>query len=211
MEETIKRKYKKRSVGDNINGAILVERINGQRWKMRCQCGNIFISQPSDTSGRCRECGYKYLSEIRAVHNESPKEGKNASRLYNIWDNMRSRCNNSKNPNYYNYGGRGIKICKEWDDYLTFKEWAISSGYADFLSIDRIDVNGDYSPYNCRWSTQKEQCRNKRTNHCLTFNGETKTMAEWAEITGLPYHTIKARINRYGYSVEKALTAPVKA
>lgn len=210
MNEKHKRQYKKRNAGDIVNGAVLIESVNGKLWKMRCKCGNVFISQPSYTSGRCRECGYKYLSKKTAIHNESPSESRHASRLYTIWVNMRSRCGNPNNKNYHNYGGRGVDVCDEWKDYLTFKKWAVSNGYEEHLSIDRIDVNGGYSPQNCRWATQKEQCRNKRTNHKLTYRGVTKSMVEWSEETGIPYHTIKSRINVYGYSVEDALTKPIE-
>lgn len=201
----------KRNIGDEIkNGAVLIERMNGQLWKIRCKCGKEFIAQPSDSNGRCRECAMKLVGLGNTKHGESPKSCHNASRLYTIWDNMRSRCNNSNNPKYKDYGGRGISVCKEWDDYDSFKNWALENGYTDDLSIDRIDVNGNYEPVNCRWITQKKQCRNKRTNHLITYNGETKTIAEWAEETGIPYHTLKRRINKYNFSPEEALTIKPK-
>lgn len=197
----------KRNVGDVIkNGAVLVERINGQLWKIRCKCGEEFIAQPSDSNGRCRKCAMELVRFGNTKHGESPKLGKNASRLYTIWDNMRSRCNNKKNPNYVDYGGRGISVCKEWDDYSAFKNLALENGYTDDLTIDRIDVNGNYSPANCRWVTQKDQCRNKRTNRFITYKGETRTIAEWSELTGIPYHTLKSRINVYHFTPEDALT-----
>lgn len=201
----------KRNIGDEIkNGGILVERVNGQLWKIRCKCGAEFVAQPSYSNGRCRECAMKFVGLGNTKHGESPRSGKNASRLYTIWDNMRSRCNNKNNPNYADYGGRGISVCKEWDDYSTFKNWALENGYTDDLSIDRIDVNGGYLPDNCRWVTQKKQCRNKRTNHLITYNGKTKTIAEWSEETGIPSSTIKQRINRYHFSPEEALTIKPK-
>lgn len=198
--------YTRRNVGDSVNGAILLRKITNQRWEMKCKCGNIFVSQPSETSGMCRDCAYKLIADKMRVHGESPDSKKNASRLYGIWLNMRTRCKNQNSESYNLYGGRGITVCAEWDNYLAFKKWAMENGYEDGLSIDRIDVNGNYEPNNCRWATQKEQCRNKRDNHFLTFNGETKTIAEWAEITGFNYHTIKQRINRYGFTDEEALT-----
>jgi hypothetical protein len=122
---------------------------------------------------------------------------------------MRSRCYNPRNKKYKDYGGRGVSICEDWNNFLNFKKWAEANGFANNLTIDRIDNNGSYCQENCRWITQKEQMRNTRTNHFLTYNGVTKTMAEWSEITGIKYHTLKQRINKYGYSVERALTEPV--
>lgn len=203
--------YKRRNVGDVIaNDAVLVKRVNGRLWKIRCACGNEFVAQPSSSSGRCTKCGYLYNSKMRLKHGESPDHNKSSSRLYSIWLNMRQRCNNPHLSCYQHYGGRGITVCAEWADYVTFKEWALTHGYDDALTLDRINVDGNYSPSNCRWITQREQCRNKRDNHLLTFHGQTKTLVEWSEETGIPYHTLKGRINRYHFSVEDALTLPVK-
>ena len=205
----VARIYRRRSVGDVIqNNAVLLERINGRLWKIQCACGNEFVAQPSSCSGRCRKCGYDYLSSVQTIHGESPSEDKKASRLYRIWLGIKQRCTNTNTSDYAYYGKRGISVCNEWLDYTAFKTWALSNGYSDNLTIDRIDVNGNYEPDNCRWITQKEQCRNKRTNSFITYNGQTKTLAEWAEITGIKYHTLKNRINKYGFSIEDAFTIP---
>lgn len=157
------RKYKKRSPGDVLeNGAVLVERVNGRLWRARCGCGELFVVQPSSTKGRCRRCALKQLSLERTIHGESPDSGKGATRLYRIWTGMRNRCANPKNHDFSYYGGRGISVCEEWEDYLQFKSWAIENGYSNELTIDRIDVDGNYTPENCRWITQSEQCKNKR-------------------------------------------------
>lgn len=200
------RVYTKRKIGDVIaNGAELVERIDNRLWKIKCRCGNVFISQPSETSGRCQKCGGEVRTKSITKHGESFVKNGRATRLYNIWLGVRTRCYNKKNAMYKHYGGRGVKMCHEWDSYMCFKEWALSNGYSDNLSLDRIDVNGNYEPSNCRWATQKEQMRNTRKNHFLTFRGETKTMVEWSEITGIKYHTLKNRINNYGWDVGRAL------
>lgn len=101
------------------------------------------------------------------------------ARLYRIWIGVRNRCNNPNNKNYKEYGGRGILVCKEWDSYERFKEWAINSGYKNNLTIDRIDVNGNYNPSNCRWTTRIKQMNNTRINHLVSINNETYTLIEW--------------------------------
>jgi hypothetical protein len=106
---------------------------------------------------------------------------------------------------YHRYGGRGITVCDEWQTFEPFCKWAMSNGYDDCLTLDRINVNGNYEPSNCRWATPKEQANNRRTNHLLTHDGETHTIKEWAEILGINHRTLVGRINQLGWSVEKAL------
>ena len=103
-------------------------------------------------------------------------------RLNVIYSHMKARCYNKNRWNYQYYGARGIKICDEWkNNYQAFKKWALENGYQDNLSIDRIDVNGNYCPENCRWTTDKEQKNNTRRNHYITYNGKTQSMSKWAE------------------------------
>jgi hypothetical protein len=139
------------------------------------------------------------------------KHGGKYTRLYHTWKKMKERCNNPNCKAYKDYGGRGIKICDEWNnDYVSFREWAMNNGYNDLLTIDRIDNNNGYFPQNCRWVTAKIQNLNRRTNHYLTFNGETKTISEWADITGINSATIGFRINHLHWPVDKALTQKVR-
>lgn len=126
------------------------------------------------------------------------------SHLYRVWHNMKGRCNNPNNPDYKYYGGRGIKI--KWPNFQEFRDWAIKNGYDPDLEIDREDRDGNYSPENCRWVTPKENRRNRRGRHWITFRGETKMLADWARETGINYKTIRSRIEYLGWSVEKALT-----
>lgn len=127
-----------------------------------------------------------------------------------IWDSMKKRCCNPNEPAYKNYGGRGIKVCNEWlNSFFAFREWATENGYSDDLSIDRIDVNGNYCPENCRWVDAKTQCNNRRNNHAITFMGETHTISEWSKITGIHQDVILYRI-KAGWDVERALTEKVR-
>jgi hypothetical protein len=119
---------------------------------------------------------------------------------------MRSRCNEPSRPDYKYYGGKGIKVCEEWQNSReAFVEWALSHGYADNLTIDRIDGDKNYCPENCRFITLEEQQRNKSNNYNVTHNGKTQTLAEWAKEYGLNRYTLKSRIEELGYSFEDAL------
>lgn len=132
--------------------------------------------------------------------------GMSHSRLYQIWNGMTQRCSNPKTISYKYYGGKGITVCDEWKScFKTFCEWAMANGYADNLTIDRIDRNGNYEPSNCRWASYKVQQNNTSYNRLLTYCGETHNITQWAEITGIQRSTLYNRIRR-GWNVEKALT-----
>jgi hypothetical protein len=118
---------------------------------------------------------------------------------------MRRRCYNPKAEKYPDYGGRGITVCSEWNNFINFQTWAMSHGYRNNLSIDRINVDGNYYPENCRWANAKEQANNKTDNRILQFRGIKRTVAEWADVVGMDKQLIYNRI-RYGWSIERALT-----
>jgi hypothetical protein len=168
-------------------------------YNCQCDCGNKKVMR-NNTIKIAKSCGCYRLDKM-TKHNECKK------RLYRIWIRMRSRCFNLNNHAYEEYGGRGITVCKEWlKSYEEFRDWALSHGYADNLTIDRIDVNGNYEPSNCRWATMKVQSNNKRNNKLLTFNGVTHTAAQWSDILGYPRRLIYVRLHR-GWTVEKTLSS----
>ena len=173
-------------------------------WLCRCTCGKEkVIYGNSLKSGDTTSCGC--LGKEHRIESIT-KHGMKNTRLYRVWGNMLARCYIESSSRYYRYGARGITVCEEWrNDFTTFYEWAMANGYADDLTIDRIDTNGNYEPSNCRWATRKEQMNNYSGNIYLEYNGVRKTVAEWAEETGLNVGTIRSRLKR-GWSAEKTLT-----
>ena len=178
------------------------------RWHCKCDCGNEVDVIASDLrSGHTQSCGCYMIDRTKET---SATHGKTNTRLYNVWSNMRERCYCPTLPTYPRYGGRGIKMCDEWhNSYLVFEQWALNNGYNENAprgecTIDRIDVDGNYCPENCRWVNQKAQMSNVSYNHYETLNGITHTVAEWADIYGLPYQMLEGRLCR-GIPIERAI------
>ena len=135
------------------------------------------------------------------------QKGYSSKRIYKTYFGMHSRCENVKDTNYNSYGGRGISVCKEWsgkDGFFNFYKWAMENHYTDELTIDRIDVNGNYEPNNCRWTDMKTQANNKTNNKYLEYQGRVQTLSQWCEELGLDYYRTKARLNTCGMTVEQA-------
>lgn len=168
-------------------------RKNYIRWVSMCRCKKhgITLNTGGDLKrGRVKGCGCHTYK-----HGDCTIDG--IARLYRIYHSMLDRCYNSKSEAYKYYGKRGIVVCEEWrSNYLAFRDWALSHGYNDNLTIDRIDVNGNYQPSNCRWANAKMQANNRRSNKRLTHNNETKTITQWGEELGLTYKAIAGRIKR---------------
>lgn len=169
-------------------------------FQCQCECGKLTdVRLYNLRSGGVVSCGCAHFKY---------KNGEHKSSTYRSWDMMKQRCLNPKDPAYHNYGGRGIKVCERWLQFKTFLE---DMGERPSLehSIDRYpDTNGPYAPGNCRWATRAEQNRNKRDNVLLTFNGETRCAADWADSVGINRSTFLHRLSR-GYSIEEALTIRV--
>lgn len=187
---------------------------NKAMWNVRCDCGvEKIVSRANLRNGTIVSCGC-YARDLHKKqhlkHGESKKNKR--TRLYVIWCDMRQRCYKKTAIDYERYGWRGIKVCEEWlgtNGYQNFKEWALSNGYAENLTIDRIDNNGNYNPSNCRWITIQEQANNRRSNHILEFNGKRQTISQWSREFGVSKHLLYSRVVRLGWSVEKALTTPI--
>lgn len=188
-------------------------KLGQSKWKCLCDCGKIsFPTTGKLRGGQTKSCGCYSKSMLG---NRQRTHGMRNTRFYMTFARIKERCNNPKRPKYRIYGGRGIKCL--WNSFEEFRDDMYKS-YEEHVqkfgimqtSIDRIDVNGHYEKSNCRWATKKEQGRNTRFNHMITFNGETHCMADWADKVGISQGTLERRINAQKWSVEKALTTPIK-
>lgn len=181
------------------------------KWLCKCDCGNKTIVIGNNIkNGDTVSCGC-YAREKSAERLATHRKTK--SRLFHVWQSMKQRCENPHAHAYADYGGRGIKVCDKWsNDFVTFEEWALAHGYDENAlhgecTLDRIDVNGNYEPSNCRWVDMAQQQNNKRSAVLITYNGRTMSVADWSRETGLSHSAILGRIRR-GWNVEKALTTP---
>lgn len=138
------------------------------------------------------------------------KHGLSKHPLYGTWKRMKTRCYNSKCKDYKDYGGRGITICDLWrEDFVEFLYWALKNGWEKGLSLERIDCDKGYCPENCKWISLSEQSKNRRTNHLITYNGETHTIAEWSRIKGIARKTLELRLESKNFTLEEAFEKPV--
>lgn len=137
------------------------------------------------------------------------KHGMSKSRPYRIWRGIHTRCTNPKTINWHLYGGKGVKICERWDEFENFWE-DMKEGYSSEMTIDRIDGSGDYTPENCQWATKTQQARNRENNYLVTYKGETLLGREWDERRRFKLGTVRDRISKKGWPVEKAIETPVK-
>ena len=201
--------------GKKFERLTVIKRVenskSGQtRWLCKCDCGNeVIVWGCHLRSGHTRSCGCIHSEQIKNIKHYK-KHGLRWTRLYRIWNGIKSRTNLTNiNDNYKNYSGRGITICDEWKEFMPFYYWAINNGYKDNLTIDRIDVNGNYEPSNCRWATFEIQQNNKRNNRYIKYNGEIHTLSEWNRILKLPNKLLSNRLYR-GWNIEKAFNTKVK-
>ena len=186
------------------------------QWLCQCDCGNTVIVLASHLkNAHTKSCGCFRKNKL-TKENPKYKHGKRHSRIYSVWINMKTRCYNKNVKAYKNYGNRGIKVCNEWigkeKGFINFYNWAIQNGYRDDLTIERINVDGNYEPNNCRWGTYKQQNNNKRSNMYIEYNNEKHTLQEWSEILPIKIssNALRYRIVK-GWGVEKSFNTPVYA
>ena len=165
---------------------------HGVHWICKCNCGAIkSVHSQTLRNGASTSCGCKtkeLISKANRVH------GLKTHKLFGVHNTMKQRCANPNSQKYKLYGGRGITVCEEWKKFINFYNWAISNGYKEGLSIDRIDNDGDYEPSNCKWETTKVQANNTRRNRKLEYKGEVKTLSEWSNILKLDYMKLKFKV-----------------
>lgn len=212
-EEKIMAKYNSDQwIGKKYGMLTVVEPVhvtlkNGGKqwfWRVKCECGNESITNPHGViHGKCKSCGCLKTKGPPTTHRESHTP------LHNIRCGMNNRCNPTHKSSK-GYGKRGITICDEWRNYESFAQWARENGYEDGLTIERIDVNGNYCPDNCTWITHDQQARNRRTTHWVVYNGAKMSLAEACEKAGLPYKQVFERIAKRGWTVDKALSTPIR-
>lgn len=176
----------------NKNGHIL--------YNVKCDCGKekqvLGSSLRAGVSKSCNKCIL-----LTGSH------GMWKSKEFSIWGSMKDRCYNPNNPRYKNYGGRGIIVCDKWKN--SFKDFYLDMGNSNGLSIDRIDVNKNYTPENCRWSNHKTQANNRTNNKKITYKDKTMNISEWCEFLKIPTSTFNNRIIR-GWSIEKTIETPIR-
>lgn len=176
-----------------------------RRFSCKCECGNTvvrYLSALTRKSDISCGCSYTPLVEYTRKYTDEQRN----SFLYSTWSGIKQRCYDPNSSSYSRYGGRGIRMCDEWHyDYLKFYEWSLANGAAKHLTIDRIDNSGNYEPSNCRWVDDFTQANNKRNNRVVEYNGQRKTIIEWARELGIGESTIRCRIDKYGYSIGEAL------
>lgn len=180
-------------------------------WICKCDCGKTVIkSGYSMMQGNTKSCGCLAKEHTEELHRKKKLYKHSGEKILSIWRTMIGRCENPNNSSYKRYGARGIYVCAEWKDPDVFAEWAYLNGYQDGYSIERIDNDGPYAPYNCRFATKKEQANNRRTNVVVEYCGTRKTIAEWSEKSAVSASTLYYRYHS-GWDFGKALVTPANS
>lgn len=196
-----------------VTGIVWDEKRKRWAWECKCDCGKSKIILPSHLKrGLTRSCGCLHDEIVATKAIKYKHKTKDNKALYSILHGMMRRCNNENDARYKDYGGRGIKICDEWDNlkdgFDNFCDWSYSNGYEDGLTIERIDVNGDYCPANCKWITIKEQAQNTRKTKWVDYKGERIQLKKLCDRLGVTYDTVHNRIYTLGWNIEKAVETP---
>lgn len=209
--------------GQRFGRLVVIERVGVAKsghalWSCVCDCGNHHTTTSNQLHSGAKSCGC--LQRERAAEAARSRKGvpshkkhvigQEHYRLHQCYKDMLNRCYNKNNRSFSRYGSRGIEVCSDWrKDFYLFRDWALKNGYSDNLTLDRIDVNGNYEPANCRWVTPKVQNNNRGNNRIVQYKGETMTLHELSEKCGIAYKTLWARVN-YGWSISAAVETPLR-
>lgn len=189
--------------GKRFGRLVVIKYAGKLKWLCKCDCGTIKeVNGESLRRKQTQSCGC-----LCKEHHPKKSGGDSNTKLYRRWRSMRNRCNDKNSTSYKDYGGRGIFVCKEWNEsYLEFKKWSLSHGYKEDLTIERIDNDGPYSPENCRFATRKEQAHNRRDTRLITIGKVTKPAKEWVKDCPVGYDALLGRLNS-GWSESEAIFA----
>ena len=180
-------------------------------WICRCTCGTVLVVESSNLKGGVStSCGCYQRERASDAGKSNTRHGMSDSPEYSTWRRILDRCYNPKNDSYNRYGGRGIKVCNRWCTSFDNFYKDMGGRPSNHHSIDRIDNEGDYTPDNCRWATPQEQGNNRGNNRRLTYNGQTMTITQWAHKAGISIETLSSRLDVHKWSLERAITEPVK-
>ena len=176
-------------------------------WMCQCDCGTIkAVNGGALRKGVTVSCGCFHRDKVTQI---STTHGKSRTKLFSTWQHMKARCNNPNHKHYKYYGGKGIKLCPEWEhDFSSFEQWAINNGYAEGLTIDRINPDKGYEPFNCRWATRQEQQSHISSCHMYEIDGISHNLAEWCRIYNVPHERVRRRVVKEHWDILKALTTP---
>lgn len=198
--------------GDKFGKWTIIEEISPKvisnkprrTFRCKCECGNIGDVQLSCLrSGHSTSCG---CEQKKRASISNTKHGLERHPLYCTWKNMKKRCDNPNTHEYENYGGRGIGVCEEWSsNFKSFYNWAINNGWLKELTIDRIDVNGNYCPENCRWVDMKTQMNNTTRNKYIEYNGDVYTLSTLSKRLNIPYNIVRYRLSNCKWTVERLI------
>jgi len=192
--------------GNKYNRLTVIRRLDNKKratiWLCRCDCGNrVDVFAQHLKNGHTKSCG---CFKIEKVTKYGHTTHKTKSKIYGKWVDMHQRCNNSNHKHYKSYGGRGITVCERWSKFENFLEDMGIPKNKD--ELDRVDVDSNYEPNNCKWSTRREQCRNKRNTLYVNYKGESIKLISLAEKYNIQYHRLYNRVVRQSMSIDNALS-----